>query len=247
MTQTNDIRLQRLMENQFVLRVACHDMANPLAIIMTALSICQSSDDIEEIHSFLERMRRAANEQRNILRELRDAKGILATDNDLRDERVNAKEIFADAIELFAEDIKEKNLKVNFSCAVKKCFVDADSFLFEKVFARPLVANAIKFSRDGGAIDISVAERGKNLEIIVRDEGVGIAQEWITKIFSPDFKDTRTHATGETGIGYALPLMKMFIERIGGEVGLTSNAESTPKTPTFTEVKCLIPLSEKQS
>ncbi len=247
MTQSNDTRLQRLMENQLVLRVACHDMANPLAIIMTALSICQSSDDIEEIHSFLERIRRAANEQRNILRELRDAKGILATDNDLRVEKVNAKDVIELALESFAEEVSARKLKVDVSWNAKKYLIDADAFLFGKIFAGPLIANAIKFSPEGGKIVLTCSEQAKNLEIVIRDEGVGIAHEWRAKIFSPDFKDTRVNANGETGIGYAMPLMKMFIERIGGTLSLSSNAEPTPKNPTFTEIRCVLPLAEKRS
>lgn len=242
MTQSNDIRLQRLMENQFMLRVACHDMANPLAIIMTALSICQSSDDVDEIHMFLEKIRRAANEQRNILRELRDAKGILSSDGDLRTETVDVHAMIDSALELFAQEIQAKNLQVNFVCDVKKPCVKVDKFLFDKLFVKPALANAIKFSESGGKIDVIVSQKEKRLQIVIRDDGVGIDEEWIPKVFSPDFKDTRPQAT-EDGIGYALPLMKMFVERIGGTLGLTSQAKTSPHVASFTELKAHIPLA----
>lgn len=242
MTQSNDIRLQRLMENQFVLRVACHDMANPLAIIMTALSICQSSDDIDEIHMFLEKIRRAANEQRSILRELRDAKGLLATDTDLRSDTVNAQDVIESALEFFSKDIKAKNLKINFDCDVKKAVVKAEAFMFDKLFIKPALANAIKFSEPSGKIDIFVSRKEKQLQITVRDEGIGIEEEWLPKIFSPDFKDMRLR-TSEDGIGYALPLMKLFVERIGGTLTLTSQAKTSPDSASFTELKATIPIS----
>lgn len=243
MTELNDIRLQRLMENQFVLRVACHDIANPLAIIMTALSICQSSDDIDEIHKFLEKIRRAANEQRTILRELRDAKDILASDADYRLEDVDVKDVIECALNAFAEELEAKSLTVNFSCGVKEPRVKADSFLFDKLFIRPALANAIKFSEPGGKIDVTVSQQANRLCITVRDEGIGIEEDWLSKVFSPDFRDTRPQAAEGSGIGYALPLMKMYLHRIDGSLELASKAKSAFPSGSFTELKASIPLA----
>jgi signal transduction histidine kinase len=81
---------------------------------------------------------------------------------------------------------------------------------------RNLISNAIKFSDKGKKISVIIgkyAEDEKYVTISVRDEGVGIKEETINKLFRVDTKITTKGTGGETGTGLGLILCKEFIEK----------------------------------
>lgn len=93
-----------------------------------------------------------------------------------------------------------------------------------------LLMNAIKFTPDGGCIEINVAQPADGtIEIHIRDEGVGIDPEDQPHIFEKFFTgmDVLGHSSGEyeflkKGFGLGLAIVKKFVEMHGGRVGMTS-------------------------
>lgn len=93
-----------------------------------------------------------------------------------------------------------------------------------------LLMNAIKFTPDGGTIAVDILQpENEYVEVHVRDEGVGIAEEDQPHIFEIFFTgmDVLHHASGEyeflrQGFGLGLAIVKKFVEMHGGNVGMTS-------------------------
>ncbi len=92
-----------------------------------------------------------------------------------------------------------------------------------------LVVNAIKFTPDGGTIQLKAEPDGENVRFEVSDQGVGIAPEECPHLFEPFFTgyDTMRHSSGEyqfgkRGIGLGLCLVKTFVELHGGTVEVNS-------------------------
>ena len=85
-----------------------------------------------------------------------------------------------------------------------------------------LVGNAIKFTPAGRRIEVSVRHRGPRLRIEVRDEGEGIAPEFLARIFDrfaqADSSTTRSHG----GLGLGLTIVRQLVELHGGEVSAAS-------------------------
>ena len=123
--------------------------------------------------------------------------------------------------------IKNINIKSNMPESMD---VFADSNMIDTV-VRNLISNAIKFTESGGQIEVAVFERNGNAFFSVKDNGVGMDEEKLKKLFLLN-SDTKSNGTaGEHGTGLGLLLCKEFIEKNGGII----TVESEPgKGSTFT-------------
>ena len=94
-----------------------------------------------------------------------------------------------------------------------------------------LLSNAVKFTPDGGRVDVSARRFDGQVEVAVRDTGIGIAPEDQAVVFE-EFKQVgRDRMSKAEGTGLGLALTKRFVELHGGAIRL----ESTPgKGSTFT-------------
>jgi two-component system OmpR family sensor kinase len=89
---------------------------------------------------------------------------------------------------------------------------------------RNLVDNAIRYGVQGGKVDVSLSAQEKWAVIAVQDNGPGIPAAEHTKVFDPFY---RLAANGESGSGLGLSIVKGIVERLCGEVSLTSEAGGT--------------------
>ena len=94
---------------------------------------------------------------------------------------------------------------------------------------RTLISNAIKFTPNGGKIDIALKRKDKNVEIKVIDTGLGMTRETGVRIFEKFYQGDTSHSTQGNGLGLAL--VKKVIDILGGEITVQSELN---KGSTFT-------------
>ncbi len=87
-----------------------------------------------------------------------------------------------------------------------------------------LVSNAIKFTPQGGRVDVRAGARGGHLEIEVRDDGVGISPEFLPHIFER-FSQASTPGSRRGGLGLGLAIVRHIVELHGGSVEARSEGE----------------------
>jgi len=102
-----------------------------------------------------------------------------------------------------------------------------------------LIANAIKFTPRGGEIILSARQDGDMLEIAVSDNGIGISEKNIAKLFRIDVIYTNLGTEKEKGTGLGLILCKEMIEKHGGRI----RVESEEKKGSIFSLTC--PVSEQ--
>jgi signal transduction histidine kinase/response regulator of citrate/malate metabolism len=98
---------------------------------------------------------------------------------------------------------------------------------------RNLISNAIKFTQRGGKVMISCRLKGKEVQVSVKDNGIGISKENIGKLFRIDSKFSRPGTDKETGTGLGLKLSREFVEKLGGRIWVES-AENAGSEFIFT-------------
>lgn len=97
--------------------------------------------------------------------------------------------------------------------------ISADPLLFNRVLSN-LVENALRHTPDGGAIALEVASRELGTEIVVRDNGSGIAAEHLPHVFDRFYRADPSRSAEGTGLGLAL--VKSIVELHGGTVAIDS-------------------------
>jgi len=95
-----------------------------------------------------------------------------------------------------------------------------------------LLNNAVKFTSRGGRIDISIAQRGTNVEVAVRDTGAGIPPEAIPLVFQRFWQGDSGGQRPQGGLGLGLALARHFVELHGGTI--TAASEGVGRGATFT-------------
>ncbi|EKD72279.1 MAG: hypothetical protein ACD_45C00717G0004 [uncultured bacterium] len=116
----------------------------------------------------------------------------------------------------------EKNIQITLS---GKATLHANPTMFRRMLNN-ILANALKYTPEYGKIDFTITEMQNNrIEIILRDNGIGIAAEHIPKLFNRFYRidNARSHLSG--GIGLGLPIVKSIIDLHHGTISITSIPE----------------------
>ena len=90
------------------------------------------------------------------------------------------------------------------------------------IIFRNLISNAIKFTKPGGNINVSVTPGTKQVEISISDNGVGMDEEKIKTLFKVDSNATTLGTANEKGSGLGLILCKEFVEKHNGKIWVES-------------------------
>jgi signal transduction histidine kinase len=85
-----------------------------------------------------------------------------------------------------------------------------------------LLDNAAKYSEPSGAITVAVGEAEKDVVLLVRDQGIGMAPEDLQRVFTPFFRTDRSRARDTGGVGLGLALAKRIVEAHGGRIAIES-------------------------
>ncbi len=129
------------------------------------------------------------------------------------------KEIF----ELLSSAAENKKIDLNF-LAPEEIIVHADLNMVKTVL-RNLVSNAIKFTHPNGKINVYARQSNGFVEITVSDNGVGMDDEAISKLFQLETNESTYGTQNEKGSGLGLILCKEFVEKHGGEIWVESEVD----------------------
>jgi len=110
--------------------------------------------------------------------------------------------------------------------------VFADRNILQSII-RNLVSNAVKFTNKGGEIILGSRLKDKNVEIYIKDTGIGMSQDLIDNLFILNVKTNRAGTEGELSTGLGLILCKDFIDKHGGSLTIKS-IEGKGSTFSFT-------------
>lgn len=200
-----------------------HDLGNQFNIILGFLELLVSDFkklDAGKVEYHLNNINKSAKHAYELLENLLTWAKMQANLMQFNPEVFNVLSKITESIEVFDTTSAKKNIKIEVT-SNEDIFVYADVNMFSTVF-RNLVANAIKFTNENGCISISAKTKGFYCEIAVTDNGVGISEENISKIFRIDSKHKTVGTIGEKGTGLGLILCKEFVEKHGGKIEVKS-------------------------
>ena len=222
-------------KDEFLATLA-HELRNPLAPIVNSLHIMKMPNaDAEIIQRTREMMERQVHHLVRLVDDLLDVSRVMRGKTELRLEQVEMATVVNRAVEMVQPLINEKHHRLDLSIPSNSLTVNADPVRLAQVIGN-LLTNAAKYTDPNGTIDVSVRSDRNQVELTVRDNGIGIAPDMVPYIFDlfvqADHRSTKTQG----GLGVGLTLVKTLIEMHGGSVevnspGLGQGSEFTIRLP----------------
>lgn len=203
--------------------IIAHDLKNPISAfygLTDVLYLKYEEFDDDDRYDIIKEMKTSSAGLYNLLDNLltwsRSKRGII----DYNPDHLNLKLLVSFIFETAKTQADKK--KIELLCDIsEKIDVYADHNMLNTVI-RNLVSNAIKFTNKGGVIHINAIERAKNIEIHISDNGVGMDEETMEKLFRIDQTISHTGTNNETGTGLGLILCKEFIDKHSGSIDVES-------------------------
>lgn len=121
------------------------------------------------------------------------------------------------AISLLEPKWSKKDIKINVSLDEKVFLGDED--LIYQVWVN-IIDNAIKFSNEGGSIDIKVYEKDKNIIVEIKDHGIGMKEEELEKVYDRFYQIDKSHSKEGSGLGLAI--VKRIVGLSEGKIEIKS-------------------------
>lgn len=223
------------MQTDFVANVS-HELKTPLTNIKsyTETLLDGAASDPETADNFLGIINSEADRMNRLVKDLLQLSRL---DND--QEVIHTKttnivmllDMAVTKVELVAKEKKQQLNKLYNPGSDIRANVDRDRF--EQVILNVL-SNSIKYTNEGGRIDVDVFEQDGNAKIIVQDNGIGISEEALPRIFERFYRvdKARSRAMGGTGLGLAIT--KQIIESHGGTI--TAESQEGKGTKMIIEI-----------
>ncbi len=158
----------------------------------------------------------------SLINDILDLSRVESGHQHLNEKNINIKAILDETLSIVSKypEAEQRHFTLNIDNAVH--FMKADDRILKQIMLN-LLSNAIKFTKTGGEVWINVFLNEEN-EIVfqVKDNGIGIPQEKIKKLFTPFTQVENIFTRAHTGSGLGLSLVKRLVELHGGHVDLQS-------------------------
>jgi CheY-like chemotaxis protein len=213
-----------------------HELRNPLAPILNALSIQR---DIKTADPILQQagrvIERQVGQMVRLVDDLLDIARITKGKLSLTKEPVELRVIVNNAVEASRSFSDARKQELSVSLPIESIWVDADPVRLEQIFVN-LLNNAAKYTGPGGLIRVSVHQEASEGVVTLLDNGAGISPEMLPRIFDlfTQVDGVASHSHGGLGIGLAL--VHTLVEMHNGQVhavseGLGKGSEFTVRLP----------------
>lgn len=226
--QLNDqLRLANEQKSE-LMSIAAHDLKNPLAAIRGLSEIILNSEgenadfelEPEERHNLLKDINQCAENTLNIIKELLNTQTIESGVVKLNIKECDLSFLLMELVDLNTHQAAAKKIKIH-NNITDEIMVYVDVPRMREVFDN-LISNAVKYSPLGKNIYIEVKEQDAYIRVNVRDEGPGLTQNDLSKVFGKFQKLSARPTGGEHSTGLGLAIVKNLIELHGGQAGVDS-------------------------
>lgn len=226
--EKNLVKLNRHKDH--FISVLAHDLRSPLSGVLSISELLSgelSGFSMEEIEKMIKSINISLRRTFELLEDTLTWANASLDRIVFSPEHVNVSEMISEINDILEPLAREKNISlINKPESNLKAYVDVYML---KAILRNLISNAVKFTNQGGKIEVSVFENGKNTIFQVEDNGIGIPPETLAKLFNISSIYTSKGTANENGTGLGLLLCKEFIEKHGGEIWIGSHINEGTK------------------
>lgn len=212
-----EISMKKMLSN------ISHDLKTPLTVVLGYIETINLDIDMsdEEKKVLLSRVHNKTLEIIELINKFFDLSKLEAGDKDIPITRVNMNEVCRENLLNFYEALTKEGIDVNIDIPEKDIYALGNEEALERILNN-LISNSIKYGSDGKVFGISLRSDEEYAYVDIWDNGKGIDETAINKVFERMYtlEDSRNKAY--TGSGLGLTITKRLVEKLGGEISLTS-------------------------
>ena len=225
-----------------------HDIRTPMnAIIGFATIAASHMERTEQVKDCLQKILSSSNHLLGLINDILDMSRIESGKLQIHNQECNISELMHNLVNIIQPQVKAKQMEL---------FIDTFEVVNEDVIADPLklsqifinlMGNAVKYTPAGGMVSFRITQHAAekpgwgDYVFSVRDNGIGMSQEFVEHIFEPFERESTATRSGIQGAGLGMAITKSIIDLMGGEIIVESEQG---KGSTFT-VKIPLQLQDR--
>ncbi|MEL6814470.1 MAG: sensor histidine kinase [Cyanobacteria bacterium J06598_3] len=259
-----DAQMANQLKNEFLANTS-HELRTPLNGIIGSIHVIRDNlcDNREEELEFLQQADKAAFHLLSVIEDILNIAKIEAGTLDVNITPVDLRYILQDVLDMQTLQFQQKGLQLIRPELSEALMIPVDHSRFKQVLLNVL-SNAMKFT-DQGSIALTVTtdesreEQGKDaleahtelympatpwVKITIKDSGIGIDPEHLSKLFTPFVMVDGSHTRPYEGTGLGLAISRNFMRLMEGDISLYSEGEGKGSTVTIVAPRLVKPLAK---
>lgn len=216
--QTKELEISQAHKDK-IYSIIAHDLRGPFGSIAGMIDLLfkeYNGYTDEKRLRILRLMHGSSNALKSLLENLLNWSRMQSGNMIISPEQLNLLEITEDILSLHKELFQKKDLQIAVTIE-PNTYIYADRHMASTIL-RNLISNAIKFTGQGGSIQVFAEESGGMTQICVKDSGIGLSEKSIMNLFDIEKTDKISGAHPEKGSGLGLLICKDFVENNGGRI-----------------------------
>ncbi len=206
-----------------------HDIRTPMNAIIGFTTIAVSHiDNRDQVKDCLQKVLSSSNHLLSLINDILDMSRIESGKVQIKEQECNISELTHNLVNIIQPQVKAKQLELFIDTFdVNNEHVIADPLKLSQVFVN-LLSNAVKYTPAGGMVSFRIKQettfhRGYgDYVFLVKDNGIGMAPDFVEHIFEPFEREASTTKTGIQGTGLGMAITKNIVEMMGGTITVQS-------------------------
>ncbi len=212
-------------QNRELISNISHDLKTPITAIKGYVEGIMDgvADTPEKVDKYIKTVYNKANDMERLINELTYYSRIDNNRIPYNFHRINVADYFGDCVEEVGLDLEQRHIQLNYSnLAQPDTVVIADPEQMKKVINN-IISNSVKYmDKSHGVIDIRILDEVDSIHIEIEDNGKGIAQKDLPKIFERFYRTDASRNSAQGGSGIGLSIVRKIIEDHGGYIWATA-------------------------
>ena len=216
-----------------------HDIRTPMNAILGYAQIMEDElnrKEMPEVSEHLEKLQQSGNLLLSIINNVLDMARIESGRMELDENYCRIEDVWKSLFAVFDENAMKKNIALHYAMNVEHEHVLTDVTKVKEILVN-ILSNAIKYTPVGGSVMVDVDELPCDesgymiVKIRVSDTGIGMSQDYQTKIFEAFTREQNTTKSKIAGTGLGMSIVKKYVDLLGGTINVESELG---KGSTFT-------------
>lgn len=221
-----------------------HDLKTPINASLTWVNI-MSNNEVGPIPEYLqnpiERIRARLKSALELINDVLKISQIKLL-GEIRKEPINLLSLFKNLFEKHRILILAKNINYSLEPQNIEVIINSDLELLNMIFSN-IISNAIKYNEKDGIIEITIKEKEKMVDISVADNGIGIPDDEIPRIFNEFYRTSISKEKNIEGTGLGMAIVKEIVTKLGGTISVKSPSYLASEGRRGTQVIVSLPKS----